>query len=70
MRSHGGRDESWKYGGDPIGYVLRQAKEGDLVFFLVSVVTEVMYFGDKSFIMRHSAILMFESEGDCQVACL
>ncbi len=43
-----------------LGYVLLQAKEGDLVIFLMSGVSEVIYFGDKSFIMSHSTILMFE----------
>jgi chaperonin GroES len=57
-------DEPWKHDGDPVRYVPLQAREGDLAIFLMSGVTEVMYGGDKYFILPQSAILMLEREED------
>jgi co-chaperonin GroES (HSP10) len=39
-----------------------QAKEGDLAIFLMGAATEVMYEGDKYFIVPQSAVLMLERE--------
>ena len=57
-------DEVWKGEDDQVKYVPLQAKEGDLAIFLLSGGTEVMYEGDKYFIVPQSAILMLEREED------
>ena len=57
-------DEPWKAEEEKIKYVPLQAKEGDLAIFLLSGATEVMYEGDKYFIIPQSAILMLEREDD------
>jgi len=57
-------DEPWKAEEEKIKYLPLQAKEGDLAVFLVSAATEVMYEGDKYFIVPQSAILMLEREED------
>ena len=45
-------------------YIPLQAREGDLAIFLLSGATEVMYEGEKYFIVPQSAILMLEREED------
>lgn len=55
-------NEPWKSEDEQVKYVPLQAKEGDLAIFLVSGATEVMYEGDKYFIVPQSAILMLERE--------
>jgi chaperonin GroES len=57
-------DEPWKQEGDPVKYVPLQAREGDLAIFLLSGATEVVYGGDKFFIVPQSAILMLERDED------
>lgn len=57
-------DEAWKGEEDKIKYLPLQAKEGDLAIFLVSAATEVMYEGDKYFIVPQGAILMLERDED------
>ena len=57
-------DEPWKNEEEQVKYVPLQAKEGDLAIFLLSGATEVMYEGDKYFIVPQSAILMLEREED------
>lgn len=57
-------DESWKGEEEKIKYLPLQAKEGDLAIFLLSAATEVIYEGDKYFIVPQSAILMLEREED------
>lgn len=57
-------DEPWKNEEDLVKYVPLQAKEGDLAIFLLSGATEVMYEGDKYFIVPQSVILMLEREED------
>ncbi|MGN6247990.1 MAG: co-chaperone GroES [Ginsengibacter sp.] len=57
-------DEPWKGEEEKVKYVPLQAKEGDLAIFLVSAATEVMYEGDKYFIVPQGAILMLEREED------
>jgi len=56
--------ESWKGEEEQVKYVPLQAKEGDLAIFLLSGATEVMYEGEKYFIIPQSAILMLEREED------
>ena len=55
-------NEPWKSEEEQIKYVPLQAKEGDLAIFLVSGATEVIYEGDKYFIVPQSVILMLERE--------
>ena len=57
-------DEPWKSDEEQVKYVPLQAKEGDLAIFLLSGATEVIYEGDKFFIVPQSAILMLEREED------
>ena len=57
-------DEPWKGEEEKVKYVPLQAKEGDLAIFLLSSATEVMYEGDKYFIVPQGAILMLEREED------
>ncbi len=57
-------DEPWKAEEEKVKYVPLQAREGDLAIFLLSGATEVIYEGDKYFIVPQSAILMLEREED------
>ena len=57
-------DEPWKNDDEQVKYVPLQAREGDLAIFLLSGATEVMYEGEKYFIVPQSAILMLEREED------
>jgi co-chaperonin GroES (HSP10) len=55
-------NEPWRNEDDQVKYVPLQAKEGDLAIFLLSGATEVIYEGEKYFIVPQSAILMLERE--------
>ena len=57
-------NESWKPEEEQVKYVPLQAREGDLAIFLVSGATEVMYEGEKYFIVPQGAILMLERDED------
>jgi chaperonin GroES len=57
-------DEPWKTEEDQVKYIPLQAREGDLAIFLLSGATEVLYEGDKYYIVPQSAILMLEREED------
>lgn len=57
-------DEPWKNADDQVKYLPLQAKEGDLAIFLLGGATEIMYEGEKYFIVPQSAILMLEREED------
>ncbi len=57
-------DEPWKHQDEQVKYIPLQAREGDIAVFLVSGATEVLYEGDKYFIVPQSAILMLEREED------
>lgn len=57
-------NESWKGEEEQVKYVPLQAKEGDLAIFLVSGAIEVMYEGEKYFIVPQGAVLMLEREED------
>ena len=57
-------NETWKSEEEQTKYIPLQAKEGDLAIFLLNGATEVMYKGDKYFIVPQSAILMLEREDD------
>ena len=55
-------NEPWKSEDEQVKYVPLQAREGDLAIFLLSGATEVMYEGERYFIVPQSAILMLERE--------
>jgi co-chaperonin GroES (HSP10) len=55
-------DEPWKAQEEQVKYIPLQAKEGDLAIFLLNGATEVMYEGERYFIVPQSAILMLERE--------
>ncbi|HEX9510772.1 MAG TPA: co-chaperone GroES family protein [Puia sp.] len=57
-------DEPWKHQDEQVKYIPLQAREGDIAIFLVSGATEVLYEGEKYFIVPQSAILMLEREED------
>ncbi len=56
-------EESWK-GEEKVKYVPLQVKEGDLAIFLQNASYEVMYEGERYFIVPQSSILMLEREDD------
>jgi len=55
-------EESCKADEERVKYIPLQAREGDLAIFLLSGATEVIYEGEKYFIVPQSAILMLERE--------
>jgi co-chaperonin GroES (HSP10) len=55
-------EEPWKHQDEQVKYVPLQAREGDIAIFLLSGATEVLYEGEKYFIVPQSAILMLERE--------
>ena len=57
-------EDSWRGAEEQVKYIPLQACEGDLAIFLLSGATEVLYQGDKYFIVPQSAILMLEREED------
>ena len=57
-------DEAWKGEEEQVKYLPLQAKEGDLAIFLLSGATEVIYEGEKYFIVPQGAVLMLEREED------
>lgn len=54
--------EPWKEVEETIKYIPLQVKEGDLAIFLQREAFEVMYEGEKYFIVPQSSILMLERE--------
>lgn len=57
-------DETWKMEEEQVKYIPLQAKEGDLAIFLLSGATEILYEGDKYYIVPQGAILLLEREED------
>jgi len=57
-------DEPWKKEDEKIKYVPLQVKEGDLAVFLQAGAYEVLYQGEKYFIVSQSTILMIERDED------
>lgn len=55
-------DELWKDRDENIKYIPLQAKEGDLAIFLLNGAYEVIYEGEKYFIVPQHSILMLERE--------
>jgi co-chaperonin GroES (HSP10) len=54
--------DSWMETEEKVKYVPLQAKEGDLAIFLLSGAHEVMYEGEKYYIVSQQNILMLERE--------
>ena len=54
--------EPWKESQEPTKYIPLQAKEGDLAIFLQKSAYEVMYEGEKFFIVGQNSILMLERD--------
>jgi len=57
-------NEPWQDKDENIKYIPLQAKEGDLAIFIVSGSHEVIYEGEKYYIVPQNAILMLEREED------
>lgn len=57
-------NEPWMDQDEKVKYVPLQAKEGDLAIFLLSGAHEVIYEGEKYFIVSQGAVLMLEREQD------
>ncbi len=57
-------DEPWKEPGEKVKYIPLQAKEGDLAIFLQKSAYEVMYGGQRYFIVPQHAILLLERDPD------
>ncbi len=57
-------EEHWKGAEEQVKYIPLQAREGDLAIFLVSGATEVLYQGDRYYIVPQGAILLLEREED------
>jgi chaperonin GroES len=55
-------DELWRDRDENIKYIPLQAKEGDLAIFLLNGAYEVIYEGEKYFIVPQHSILMLERE--------
>ena len=57
-------NEPWEEKDENVKYIPLQAKEGDLAIFVVNGSHEVIYEGEKYFIVPQNAILMLEREED------
>jgi chaperonin GroES len=57
-------NEPWMDSEEKVKYVPLQAREGDLAIFLLSGAHEVIYEGEKYYIVSQAAILMLEREQD------
>lgn len=57
-------NEPWEDKDENVKYIPLQAKEGDLAIFVVNGSHEVIYEGEKYFIVPQNAILMLEREED------
>jgi chaperonin GroES len=55
-------NEPWMDQEEKVKYIPLQAKEGDLAIFLLSGAHEVIYEGEKYFIVSQGSILMLERE--------
>lgn len=55
-------DEPWKAREESVKYLPLQAREGDLAIFLLSGATEVVYGGERYYIVPQQALLMLERD--------
>ena len=58
----GEEDEPWKRSEDNIKYIPLQAKEGNLAIFLQKGAIEIVYDGEKYFIVPQHSILLLERD--------
>lgn len=58
----GEEHEPWKENPETVKYIPLQVKEGDLAIFLQKGAVEVIYEGEKLFIVPQSSVLMLERE--------
>jgi len=56
--------EPWKGEEEQVKYVPLQVREGDLAIFLLSGATEILYQGEKYYIVPQGAILMLERDDE------
>jgi chaperonin GroES len=57
-------DDSWRGREEQVKYLPLQAQEGDLAIYLQKGAIEVVYEGEKYFIVPQASILMLEREED------
>ena len=57
-------NESWKSAEEQVRYIPLQAREGDIAIFMLSGATEIVYEGEKYFIVPQNAILMIERDDE------
>ncbi len=57
-------DEPWREREEKVKYIPLQVKEGDMAIFLQNSAIEVMYEGEKYFIVSQAGILMIERQED------
>ena len=57
-------EEPWKKTEEKINYIPLQTREGDLAIYLQKGAVEVLYEGEKYFIVSQHSILMLEREDD------
>ena len=57
-------DEPWKDKDEQIKYIPLQTKQGDLAIFLQRGAIEIIYEGEKYFIVPQSSILMLERDDE------
>ena len=57
-------EDNWRGEEDKVKYVPLQAREGDMAIFLQNASFEVIYEGEKYFIVPQASILMLEREDD------
>ena len=57
-------DEPWKEAEDKVKYIPLQAQEGDLALFLQKGAIEVLFEGEKLYIVPQANLLMLEREED------
>lgn len=60
----GEEDETWREAEEKVKYIPLQVKEGDLAIFLQKSAIEVVYEGEKYFIVSQAGILMIERQED------
>jgi co-chaperonin GroES (HSP10) len=60
----GEEDELWREPEEKVKYIPLQVKEGDLAIFLQKSAIEVVYEGEKYFIVSQAGILMIERQED------
>jgi len=60
----GEEDEVWKKSEEQIKYIPLQAREGDMAIFIQKGAIEIVYDGEKYFIVPQSSILLLERDED------